>query len=168
MKHKTLCNQVSWTAYSCLAIQKFLALLNPKFYHNIYEGLRLDRNQLTNFMDQSPWEANSRSASQEVTCLLGTRRSIIVFARVCYWSQFWASRIQSTSSKTIFLMSILISSIYALSLQRGPFPLGYPGYPNFTCISHLFNACCMTAQLIVLDLITLIMFGEEYKLWSSL
>jgi hypothetical protein len=40
-------------------------------------------------------------------------------------------------------------------------------HQNFACISHLSRSCYMPTQNILLDLITLIIFTEAYKLWGS-
>jgi hypothetical protein len=48
-----------------------------------------------NSMEKSPWEANSRSASQEISLLLWTRKFVTVFMRVRHWSLFWTRGIYS-------------------------------------------------------------------------
>jgi len=45
---------------------------------------------VTNSMEQSPWEANSRSANEDIPRLYGIRRFITVFTRACHWPLSWA------------------------------------------------------------------------------
>jgi hypothetical protein len=78
-----------------------------------------------------------------------------------------ARTIQSIPSHPIFLRSISIISTHLRHvLPSGLFPSGFP-----TNILHAFlvfpiRATCH-AHVTPLELIILIMFGEEYKLWSS-
>jgi hypothetical protein len=84
-----------------------------------------------------------------------------------HWSLSWARSIQSISSHTLSLTSILIFSTHlCLGLPSGLFPSSF--HTN-TLYAFLLSTICATwpACLILLDLITLIMLGEEYKLWSS-
>jgi hypothetical protein len=121
-------------------------------------------------MKQSPsWEANSRSASQEIpTNFYGTRRFITVFTRPYHRSLSEARWIQSTPSKPISLRSILILSYHiSLVLPSGLFPSWLiPTKILNSFLIYPMRATC-PALRILLDLIIL-MFGEEYKRWSSL
>jgi hypothetical protein len=96
----------------------------------------------------------------------GTRKFITVFTRVLYWYLSWARWIQSTPPHPISLRSIFILSSYLrLGLPSGFFPSGLS-----TKILYAFHfSICATCpvHLNLLDFISLIILGEEYKLQSS-
>jgi len=108
------------------------------------------------------WELDSHSDSQEFI-FYGTWRFITVFTTACYWSLSQARWIQFISSHPISLRSILIFSFH---LHLGLFP---SCFPTKILYAFLISSMCATCpiHLILLDLITLIIFGEVYNLWST-
>jgi hypothetical protein len=60
--------------------------------------------QLTNIMEQSPWEDNSASASER-TLHVTAPKFITVLTKACHWSLSWARQIQYIPSDTISLSS---------------------------------------------------------------
>jgi len=104
--------------------------------------------------------------SKKFSALYGTLKFITVFSRNRHWSIFWARRIQYPPSQPISLRSILISCHLVLALPSGLFPSDFPSK-----ILHAFLISAMRAtypaRLILHNLSTVIMFGEEWKLWNS-
>jgi hypothetical protein len=79
----------------------------------------------------------------------------------------WARSIQSSRPHPTSRRSILISfSHLRLGLPRGLFPSGFHTKTVYVPRLHPLRATC-PAQLILLDLITRIIFGQEYRSFSS-
>jgi len=119
-------------------------------------------------MEQSPsWEANNHSARQKITHLL------------------WNLEVHSHVQKSLSLVPVLsqMNLVYTFppcfsKIHSGIIIPSFPrsskwsrpfGFSNqsFVLISYISHVCYMAPHLTHLDLITLIIFSEEYKLWSS-
>jgi hypothetical protein len=97
----------------------------------------------------------------------GTRRFITVFTRALRCLLSWARSIQPIPPHPVSLRSILILFTHLrLGLPSGLFPSGFHTNILYAFLLSPIRTTC-SAHLIVLDLIILIILGEEYKLWSS-
>jgi hypothetical protein len=97
----------------------------------------------------------------------GARRFITMFTRAIRLSLFWAISIKTIPPYLISLRYILVLSIHLrLCLPGGLFPYGFPTNIQYAFLSAPIHATC-SVPLILIDLITLIIHSEEYKLWSS-
>jgi hypothetical protein len=93
-------------------------------------------------MEQNPyWEANSRSASQEIPSIYGIWRLITVLIRARHWTLFWASWIQASHSHLISLGSVLSSFHLRICLPSGPFSSGFRTEVLYTYVSHACYYC---------------------------
>jgi hypothetical protein len=87
-----------------------------------------------------------------------------MFTRALHWSLSWARSIQSIPHHPNSATSLLIlSSHLCPGLPCGLYPSGFPTKIIYEFLLSPIRATCP----VHLDLIILIIFGEEYKLWSS-
>jgi hypothetical protein len=88
-------------------------------------------------------------------------RFITVFTRARHWTLSWASWIHLTPCFFKIRFNIIVSYTHI-------FPKGCLSFYRINCLhAFLISPICVTycAYFICFDLITLIIFGEEYKLW---
>ena len=97
----------------------------------------------------------------------GTQKFITALTSVRHLSLSWASPIQSIYQHPTSWSSILILSTHLrLGLPSGLFPSGFPTKTLYIPLSSPIRATCR-AHLILLDIITRTILGEQYRSLSS-
>jgi hypothetical protein len=81
-------------------------------------------------------------------------------------SVFWKRSIQYKSPRSISWRHKYYVSIYTYDIQVASFPQTCPS-KSFLCTSSVPIPAQRTAKLILLYLFTRIIFGEQYRSWSS-
>ena len=145
--------------------RKFL-LFPPIFVISVLQYLLFpsDVNFITNFplrAEQFSWISLTNSMAY------GTRRFNSAFTRALQLFLSWAESTQLPALIPISSRSILIlSSHLRLNLPKGVFPVCLPVKILKALLpSSIWTKC--PAHLNLLDVITLTILGERYKLWSS-
>ena len=124
--------------------------------------ISITTNSLTHSREQSPWEANRFSASQEIPHIWWNPKFITAFTSARHLSLSSATSIQAIPSHPPSLRSILILfSHLRLGLPSGPFPSGFHIKILYTPLFSPIRATC-PAHLILIDFITRTMLGEQY------
>jgi hypothetical protein len=99
--------------------------------------------------------------------ILEIRKCITVFTSSRHLSFFWARWIHSTHLNPIYRISTLILSFHLrLGRLSGLFYSGFSSKLLHAFLTPPTRAMCH-AHLIFLDMIIVIIFSEEYRLWSS-
>jgi len=112
-------------------------------------------------MEQSPsWEASSCLPGQQIP------KGSLLFTRAYHWALSWAREIKSTFLHPVSLKPILIVSSHL-----------HVGLPRILSLHVFALECCMhfsslpcalhALHLIILNMFTLIIFSEKYKLRTS-
>ena len=109
------------------------------------------------------WEPKLFSASQEIPCIFWNLNVYYCFRHP---SLFWARSIQSLPDPTFWRAILILSSHLCLGLASGLFPSCFLNKTLYAPLLSPIHTTC-PAHIILLDLITQTILGEEYRSLSS-
>jgi hypothetical protein len=118
-------------------------------------------------MEQKPsWEANSHSASQEMVSILCNPKFHYHVHKAPPPVSI-LGQMNPIHTLTIYLPKIHSNIVFPSTPRSSEwtFPFSFSNQ-NIVCISNLSNACYMPCLSYIIWLVYLIIFGEEYTLWS--
>ena len=154
----------SWSKFHYAAVKLNLLVFKVELTDwSFWSAVVCLHKELTYSIQQSPyWEANWFSASQEIPRILWNQK---VYYRIhtCPPTVSFPSQINPPQFRSSIL---ILSSHLRLGLPRGLFSQVSPPKPCVHLLSPPTRATC-SAPLILLDFITRILFGEEYRSLSS-
>jgi hypothetical protein len=152
-----------WGGSSCTTVYPKVSGLSHNEINNKKDSLR------SNTKDHGSKVAIQHTLAlvKKFPAFYGTRRFITVFTRARHWSLCLARWIHSTHYHTTYLRSSLISSHLHSGPPCGLFPSEFPTKILYTFIISSMRAT-WPSHLTLLDFVTVIIFREIYKLWSSL
>jgi hypothetical protein len=113
-----------------------------------------------------PWELTISQLVKKFPAFYGTRKFITAFTTARHLSLYWASSIQSMFHLTSWRSILILSSHLRLGLPRGQLPSGLTTKILYALLVSPMRAA-YPGHLILLDFITRIIFGNEYKSLSS-
>ena len=120
----------------------------------------------------TPWnrvlleKLTSSQLVKKFPAFCGPQRFITAFTSVCHLSLSWASLIPMPLYFIFWRSIVILSSHLHLGLPSGLFSLSIPTKTLYTLLLSPILAICHTHH-ILLNLITLTILGEEYRLLSS-
>ena len=118
---------------------------------------------LTSWRRVLPEKLTGFQLVKKYSAFYGTWKFITAVASACHLSLSWASLIQSVTPHPTSWRSILILSIHlCLGHSSGLFPSGFSTKTLYMPLLSPTSTTC-PASLILLDLITQTIFGEDYR-----
>jgi hypothetical protein len=119
-------------------------------------------------MEQTPaWEDDSSSCGQQITHFLWKLKAITPFTRLRHWAVSWVRRIKSTCSYPISLWPILMLPVH-LRLGLSSYLLASTFATKIIYAFVISHACYMPHLSNHPWRPTVIIFGDDYRLWKVL
>jgi hypothetical protein len=117
-------------------------------------------------MEQSPWKGDSFLASHEILCLLWNQNSNSNIHRNLQLVHILIQMLPvHTVPPSLFKICFTVILTSLLLFFNYSFPVYFLAESLYVLVLSPMHATCH-AHVTLLDLIVLIMYGEEHKVWS--